>query len=132
MTDGIWVLGAIGIVVLAVLVVLWLRAGRGRSGGPSVVEALAPPPFPGAEALPDESPRDEEFSDARPGPYPGSAWPGVDGSAPSDRFMVKAEMVPKRYHTPSSSGYRQAHADVWFRSPGDAEAAGFTQASPRG
>lgn len=60
-----------------------------------------------------------------PGPYgEGSADPKPDGSGPAG-FMIKGDEDAMVYHAPSSPGYAQSAADVWFRSPEDAEAAGF-------
>ncbi|GAA0897987.1 hypothetical protein GCM10009559_59620 [Pseudonocardia zijingensis] len=63
---------------------------------------------------------------ARPGPYPGSLLPAVDGSNPSPEHQVKAHEGSHRYHTPDSPFYQRTRGDVWFRSAEEARAAGFT------
>lgn len=63
---------------------------------------------------------------ARPGPYPGSLLPAADGSAPSDEHQVKGNEGSRRFHTPDSPYYLRTRGDVWFRTPDEARAAGFT------
>jgi hypothetical protein len=63
---------------------------------------------------------------ARPGRYPGSLLPAADGSAPSDDHQVKANEGSRRFHTPDSPYYVRTRGDVWFRTPDEARAAGFT------
>jgi hypothetical protein len=61
-----------------------------------------------------------------PGPYPGSARPQADGSAPAERFTIKGNPGSMLYHTPDSPYFSRTKAEVWFSSTDDAEAAGFT------
>lgn len=63
--------------------------------------------------------------DTTEGPYPGSALPTADGSAPSRRYPIKANEGSRRYHDPGSPYFHRNRADVWFASAADAEAAGF-------
>nr|WP_228046564.1 hypothetical protein [Saccharopolyspora sp. HNM0983] len=53
------------------------------------------------------------------GPRPGRE--GGGGGAP----VVKGHSASRQYHTPASPHYADIAADVWFRTPGDAEIAGF-------
>ncbi|WP_051105208.1 sunset domain-containing protein [Catelliglobosispora koreensis] len=61
-----------------------------------------------------------------PGPYPGSARPNADGSPPSREYLVKGNMNSMLYHTTESPSYRETRAEIWFRTPAEAESAGFT------
>ncbi|GAB3446197.1 sunset domain-containing protein [Actinophytocola sediminis] len=56
---------------------------------------------------------------------PGSAMPGPDGTPPSPEFTVKASASAMRYCTRESEKYERTVAEVWFRSPADAERVGF-------
>jgi hypothetical protein len=60
------------------------------------------------------------------GPYPGSALPGPDGSAPAEEFTIKGNADSMLFHTPDSPYYGRTKAEVWFSRVEDAEAAGFT------
>ncbi|MGI8308662.1 sunset domain-containing protein [Saccharopolyspora hattusasensis] len=51
------------------------------------------------------------------GPRPGRAG----GSGP----MIKGHSASRQYHSPESPAYGKIVADVWFRTPADAEIAGF-------
>ncbi|GAA1869295.1 hypothetical protein GCM10009836_57340 [Pseudonocardia ailaonensis] len=65
-------------------------------------------------------------------PYgPGSAAPLPDGSAPGPEFTIKGNASSKLFHTPASPYYRRTKAEAWFRTPEDAERAGFTAWRPR-
>ena len=61
-----------------------------------------------------------------PGTYPNSARPRADGSAPSAEFTIKGNAGSKLFHAKESPYYGRTRAEVWFKSPADAEAAGFT------
>lgn len=61
-----------------------------------------------------------------PGDYPGSAKPLADGSAPSAEFTIKGKAGSMLFHTKESPYFSRTKADVWFRTPADAEAANFT------
>ncbi|WP_436492478.1 sunset domain-containing protein [Actinokineospora sp. HUAS TT18] len=60
------------------------------------------------------------------GAYPGSAKPLAGGKAPTDAFTVKGNEDSKLYHTEESPYYSRTVAEVWFKTPADAEAAGFS------
>ncbi|RZS40759.1 hypothetical protein EV193_10372 [Herbihabitans rhizosphaerae] len=59
------------------------------------------------------------------GPYPGSAMPTADGSAPSEDYVVKGNDDSKLFHTKESPFYNVTTAEVWFKSASEAEKAGF-------
>lgn len=60
------------------------------------------------------------------GPFgPGSATPRPGGGRPSDEFAVKASVAALRYCTEDSPQYGRMVAEVWFRTPADAEKVGF-------
>jgi hypothetical protein len=60
-----------------------------------------------------------------PGPYPGSVLATADGGAPDSDYSVKGNTRSMLYHTEQSPYFRRTKANVWFRSPADAEHAGF-------
>jgi hypothetical protein len=79
-------------------------------------EAASPPPA--RPRVPDGS--------VPPGPFgPGSAMPRPGGGRPSDDFAVKASVTALRYCTEDSPQFGRMVAEVWFRSPADAERVGF-------
>jgi small subunit ribosomal protein S2 len=62
------------------------------------------------------------------GPHgPDSAAPLEDGSAP-EGFEIKGNAQSKKFHAPTSPWYGRTKAEVWFRTPEAAEAAGFVNA----
>ncbi|MBK1784146.1 LapA family protein [Prauserella cavernicola] len=74
-------------------------------------------PPPARESAADELP---------PGPFgPGSAMPRPGGGKPSDDFGVKASVTALRYCTEDSPQFPRMVAEVWFRTPADAERVGF-------
>jgi hypothetical protein len=88
-----------------------------------------------AEQLPDEPAADETPTGqipvlteptVEPGDFAGSAKPLADGSAPSAEFTIKGNAGSMLFHTKESPYYGRTKAEVWFKSPADAEAAGFT------
>ncbi|WP_037265306.1 hypothetical protein [Kibdelosporangium aridum] len=61
-----------------------------------------------------------------PGPFgPGSAMPLPGGGAPAPEFNVKASVTALRYCTEDNPQFDRIVAEVWFRSPSDAERVGF-------
>lgn len=56
-----------------------------------------------------------------------SAAPLEDGSAP-EGFDIKGNKDSMKFHRPDGQWYDQTIAEVWFRTPEAAEAAGFTEA----
>jgi hypothetical protein len=88
----------------------------GHSGA-SAGEATAPAPPPA---------RPYTASSVPPGPFgPGSAMPRPGGASPSAEFQVKASVTALRYCTEESSQFNRMVAEVWFRTPADAERVGF-------
>jgi hypothetical protein len=81
---------------------------------------------PAAEA-PAETPADTPAAEAvEEGPFgPGSASPLSDGSAPGAEYTVKGKRSSKLFHTAESPYFGRTKADVWFKTPADAETAGF-------
>jgi hypothetical protein len=60
------------------------------------------------------------------GPFgPGSAMPLPDGGSPSPEFTIKASVSALRYCTPESPQFGRTVAEVWFKTPADAERVGF-------
>ena len=65
--------------------------------------------------------------DLPPGPHgPGSAVPNDDGSGP-EGWTVKGNEDSMLYHSTESPYYSRTIAEVWFRDPETAEAAGFNR-----
>lgn len=56
---------------------------------------------------------------------PGSAKPLADGAAPAEDYTVKGKRSSKLFHTAESPYFGRTKADVWFKTPADAESAGF-------
>jgi hypothetical protein len=60
------------------------------------------------------------------GPFgPGSAMPLPGGDSPSPEFTIKASVSALRYCTPESPQFDRTVAEVWFKTPADAERVGF-------
>jgi large subunit ribosomal protein L17 len=51
-----------------------------------------------------------------------------DGSSPDEAYTVKGNADSGKYHEPDGQWFDQTHAEFWFKSAEDAEAAGFTKA----
>jgi hypothetical protein len=88
--------------------IVWLRRSR-----PVVATA-------GAVSLPDSQPSE------LPARLESPVEPRGDGSAQSTEFTVKGNEGSMLYHPADSPYFARVKADVWFRTPADAEAAGFT------
>jgi hypothetical protein len=85
---------------------------------PGQVAASAPEPPPARNPSPADS--------VPVGPFgPGSAMPRPGGGRPSEEFGVKASVTALRYCTEESAQFPRMVAEVWFRTPGDAERVGF-------
>lgn len=70
---------------------------------------------------------DDEPPPGDEGPFgPGSALPHPDGSPPGPGFQVKARTSSMVFHTQSSPFFDRLEPQVWFRTPEDAQRAGFT------
>ena len=55
------------------------------------------------------------------------ALPGPGGAAPGPEFTIKGNADSMLFHTPESPYYERTRAEVWFRTPEEAAAAGFTE-----
>ncbi|WP_007026094.1 sunset domain-containing protein, partial [Saccharomonospora iraqiensis] len=65
-------------------------------------------------------------SERTPGPFgPGSAMPLPGGERPSPDYTVKASVTALRYCDERSPDFPKMVAEVWFRTPEDAERVGF-------
>jgi hypothetical protein len=84
---------------------------------PTPVQASAPPVIATADPVPDE--------------LPGAAAPLPDGSAPGPEYTIKGNAGSMLFHLPSSPYYKRTKAALWFRTPEDARAAGFTEWKPK-
>ncbi|GAA4539841.1 sunset domain-containing protein [Amycolatopsis samaneae] len=83
----------------------------------SMAQQAAPEPPPAREVAEDAVP---------PGPFgPGSAMPRPGGGRPAEGFAVKASVTALRYCTEESPQFPRMVAEVWFRTPSDAERVGF-------
>ncbi|PXY37822.1 hypothetical protein [Prauserella flavalba] len=93
-------------------------------GGAHSGSLFEPAVAPGGAAPPArESTADGELP---PGPFgPGSAMPRPGGGRPSEEFAVKASVTALRYCTEDSAQFPRMVAEVWFRTPADAERVGF-------
>jgi large subunit ribosomal protein L17 len=58
----------------------------------------------------------------------GAVAANEDGSSPDAEYTVKGNGDSGKYHEPDGQWYDQTHAEFWFKSADDAEAAGFTKA----
>ena len=89
-------------------------AGVGAAGfGPTSAGTPAPP-----HALFTPAPTDGVGAGALPGP---------GGAAPGPEFTIKGNADSMLFHTPESPYYERTRAEVWFRTPDEAAAAGFTE-----
>ncbi len=68
--------------------------------------------------------------DAETEEFPGSAAPLESGEAP-EGFEVKGNKDSMKYHAPGGRWYDATEAEVWFKTPADAEAAGFVEAGSK-
>lgn len=97
-------------------------AGGGRSG--SLFEPAVRPSGGQAESVPPA--RTRSPGSVPPGPFgPASAMPRPGGGRPADEFTVKASVAALRYCTEDSPQFARMVAEVWFRTPADAERVGF-------
>jgi hypothetical protein len=67
------------------------------------------------------------FTPAASGPVGAGALPGPDGAAPGPEFTIKGNADSMLFHTPESPYFERTRAEVWFRTPDEAVAAGFTE-----
>lgn len=62
---------------------------------------------------------------------PGAVAADPDGSAPDPEYTIKASTGSLLFHSPASPYFRRTKAEIWFRSAADAQAAGFTEWTPK-
>ncbi|WP_216210632.1 sunset domain-containing protein [Amycolatopsis aidingensis] len=87
--------------------------------GPAA-EQPGPVPPPARDHVP------EEGGALPSGPFgPGSAMPLPGGGSPAEDYRVKASVTALRYCTEDEPRYPNMVAEVWFRTPADAERVGF-------
>ena len=58
----------------------------------------------------------------------GAVVANEDGSSPDEAYTVKGNAGSGKYHEPDGQWFEQTHAEYWFKSAQDAEAAGFEKA----
>lgn len=61
----------------------------------------------------------------------GSVLSLPDGSPPGPDYTIKGNAGSKLFHLPTSPYYERTKAEFWFRSADEAQAAGFTEWTPR-
>ena len=83
-------------------------------------EAATPTDTDAAEAAAEETPAKEVPA--------GAVAANEDGSSPDPDYTVKGNGDSGKYHEADGQWYDQTHAEFWFKSAEDAEAAGFTKA----
>jgi hypothetical protein len=111
----------------------WFRRKKQAPDAAVAPDALTPDDQPDGDEtptgqIPALGPADFEAVDdlPEPGSYPNSVKSLPDGSAPTTDFTIKGNAGSMLYHTKESPYYGRIKAEVWFRTPEDAEAAGFT------
>jgi hypothetical protein len=108
---------------------VWARRGSAPVALGNIGAVEAPTPLvtlPVAAALPVPA-----TADPVPGPLPGSAPSLPDGSPPGPEYTIKGNAGSMLYHLPSSPYYKRTKPGMWFRTPEDARAAGFTEWRPK-
>jgi large subunit ribosomal protein L17 len=58
----------------------------------------------------------------------GAVKANEDGSSPDDAYTVKGNLDSMKYHEPDGQWFEQTHAEFWFKTAEDAEAAGYEKA----
>lgn len=97
---------------------------RPERGGSLFEPAVAP--APASDTTPPARDTSAAGYGMPPGPFgPGSAMPKPGGERPSPEFTVKASVTALRYCVEGSPEFPRMVAEVWFRSPDDAERVGF-------
>lgn len=78
-----------------------------------------------------EAKSDEKSDEKADAPYGADSAAALeDGSAP-EGFEIKGNEGSKKFHAPTSPWYDRTNAEVWFRTPEAAEAAGFVNAEKK-
>jgi large subunit ribosomal protein L17 len=81
-----------------------------------------------AAAADDSADEAEEATDAAAEVPEGAVKANKDGSSPDDAYTVKGNLDSMKYHEPDGQWFEQTHAEFWFKTAEDAEAAGFEKA----
>ncbi len=123
--TGTWLRRLLGLLAATSGAALAWRARRRSVPELSARTWSKPLPAPAAVEPVDETARPAPTPGLRLGPCPGSALPLDDGSAPSPEFVVKGNVGSMRSHSSGSPYFGRTRAEVWFRTEGDALAAGF-------
>ncbi|MGH3568442.1 MAG: hypothetical protein ACRDRH_20925 [Pseudonocardia sp.] len=104
-------------------------AARPKESSAPPEKSSAPPEEPAAQPQPLLTPAamaiDPQPSGAGSSPAP------PDGSSPGPEYTIKGKAGSMLFHPPSSPYYKRIKAEIWFRTPEDARAAGFTEWTPR-
>jgi large subunit ribosomal protein L17 len=85
---------------------------------------------PAADAAPvEEDAAATEATESTEAEVPaGAVVANEDGSSPDEAYTVKGNAGSGKYHEPDGQWFEQTHAEYWFKSAQDAEAAGFEKA----
>ncbi|WP_340537047.1 50S ribosomal protein L4, sunset domain variant [Nocardioides sp. GXZ039] len=106
-------------------------AGAAKSPAAKAPAAKAPATKAAAdEAAADEAPAIKGFAAVADADIEGGAQPGPDGEAP-EGYDIKGNKDSMKYHAPGGQWYDATVAEVWFKTPADAEAAGFVEAGSK-
>ncbi|WP_232661803.1 sunset domain-containing protein [Pseudonocardia sp. TRM90224] len=113
--------------------------GASTNGAVRTEARPAAEPVPAATPKPSPRPRPkaEPKAKSEPKPQPIAATPeggapaGPDGAAPGPEYTIKGNAGSMLFHPPSSPYYKRTKAEVWFRTPEEATAAGFTEWTPK-
>ncbi|MGH3759177.1 hypothetical protein [Actinophytocola sp.] len=101
-------------------------AAAGESGEGDVTRALFEPVVAAEDSPVVPPPHRVRGEGNGRGPFgPGSAMPLPGGASPSPEFTIKASVSALRYCTPESPQFGRTVAEVWFKTPADAERVGF-------
>jgi len=102
-----------------------LRPGRRVSASRAMPDGGGPPATADSPVAAVGAPAVESCGAVADPRHPGGARPLLSGLAPTPEFTVKGDADAMLYHAPASPAYRQVTAEVWFRTEGDAQDAGF-------
>jgi hypothetical protein len=103
---------------------VWSRRAAAPVALGNIGAVRAPLPVPSVQPV-------AATADPEPEPLAGAAPSLPDGSAPGPEYTIKGNAGSMLYHLPSSPYYKRTNAEMWFRTPADAQAAGFTEWRPK-
>jgi large subunit ribosomal protein L17 len=105
------------------------RAAAQEEAKEAAAETKAAEDAAAAEAADDSAEEaGESAADAAVEVPAGAVTANEDGSSPDDAYTVKGNLDSMKYHEADGQWYEQTHAEFWFKSAEDAEAAGFEKA----